>query len=284
MTAIAYVNGRYVPLGSAAVSVQDRGFQFGDAVYEVWPVRSGKLCDLAEHLTRLWRSLSELRIGAPMQEASLHVVLREAIRRNRVTNGLVYLQVSRGAAARDHVFPAASTRPTLVVTAKNLDAKKQAARNAQGVGVITTPDLRWARRDIKSVNLLPSVLARQAAKEKGAFEAWMVDASGHVTEATAANAWIVDSEGVIRTRPLSNDILAGVTRAVVMRVASERQMRILEAPFTVAEAHAAREAFLTNATGPVVPVVSIDGKKVGTGRPGPITQALSTFYLGGKPP
>jgi D-alanine transaminase len=280
MSAIAYVNGVYMPLKRAAVSVQDRGFQFADAVYEVWPIRDGRLCDMAGHMARLWRSLSELRIRAPMSEASLMAVLSETTRRNRVRDGLAYLQISRGAAVRDHVFPAPQTPPSLVITAKNLNRRQQIARAEAGVAVITTPDLRWARRDIKTVNLLPNVLARQAAKEQGAFEAWMVDADGFVTEATAANAWIVDAEGVVRTRPLSNDILHGVTRAVMMQVARAHQIRVAEEPFTVAEALAAREAFITSATNPATPVVAIDGKQIGDGRPGPVTRALQNLYLG----
>jgi D-alanine transaminase len=282
MSQIAYVNGRYTPLRAAAVSVQDRGFQFGDAVYEVWAVRQGRLCDQDEHLSRLSRSLGELRIPAPMADASLVVVLRETLRRNHVWNGIVYLQVSRGAASRDHTFPSPTPKPTIVVTAKNLDRRAQDARAAAGVKVITSPDIRWARRDIKSVNLLPNVLARQSAKERGAFEAWLVDGDGYVTEGTAANAWIVDAAGTIRTRPLSNDILHGVTRAVLMRLARERQMRVVETPFTVAEALAAREAFITGATNPVVPVVAIDDKSVGSGRPGAITLALRDLYLGAE--
>lgn len=280
MSRIAYVNGAYTPLTSAAVSVLDRGFQFGDAVYEVWGVRNGGLIDEDAHYARLQRSLREMRMAEPMSEAALRVVVRETVRRNRVRNGLAYLQISRGAANRDHVFPAPGVAPTVVVTAKNLPQAPIEARAKAGVKVITTPETRWARRDIKSVNLLGNVLARQQAKEAGAYEAWFVDAEGFVTEGTASNAWIVDAEGRIRTRGLSNDILHGVTRAHLIRIAQERQMQLLEAPFTVAEAKAAREAFLSSATNPAVPVVAIDDVSVANGRPGPVTLALRAAYLG----
>jgi D-alanine transaminase len=280
MSQIAYVNGAYVQVRGAAVSIQDRGFQFGDAVYEVWPVRGGKARDSQAHFARLWRSLAELRIDAPMGEAALRLVIREVMRRNQVREGLVYLQVSRGAASRDHAFPVPVPPPTIVITAKNLDARAVEARARAGVRVITTPEIRWARRDIKSVNLLPNALARQAAKERDAFEAWFVDAQGFVTEATASNAWIVDAEGSLRTRPLSNDILHGVTRARLIEVASELQMRVIETPFTRAEALSAREAFISSATNPATSVVAIDDKLIGDGRPGPVVTALHAAYLG----
>jgi len=281
MSAVAYVNGAYVPLRAARVSILDRGFQLGDAIYEVWAVRKGQLYDYDLHLARLSRSLAELRIAAPMSDAALGLVIREIMRRNRVRDGIVYLQISRGApSSRDHVFPPSGTRPTLVLTAKNLDQKAIAARGETGVKVITAPEARWARRDIKSVNLLPNVLARQAAKEAGAFEAWFVDADGFVTEGTSSSAFIVDASGVIRTRGLSNDLLHGVTRAMLLRLAHERQMRVSETPFTVAEAKAAREAFISAATNPAIPVVAIDGASVGGGAPGPIAKALRAAYLG----
>lgn len=280
MSRIAYVNGAYVPLAAAHVSIQDRGFQFGDAIYEVWAVREGSLYDAEEHLGRLKRSLAELRIDLPMSEASLMAIVREMMRRNRVTNGIVYLQVSRGAANRDHTFPSARVKPTLVLTAKNLDRRAIARRMEEGVKVITAPETRWARRDIKSVNLLPNVLARQAAKEAGAFEAWYVDADGYITEGTSSSAFIVDAEGRIRTRGLSNDILHGVTRAALLKIARERQMAVSETPFTVDEAFAAREAFISAASNPALPVVAIDGRPIGEGRVGDITRALQAAYLG----
>lgn len=279
MNGIAYVDGVYTALPTARVSIEDRGFQFGDAVYEVWPVRDGRLRDVDGHTARLYRSLAELKIAAPMSAAALQAVLRETLRRNKVQHGMVYLQVSRGRAPRDHTFPSPAVRPTVVVTAKPLNRSAQQARVESGVRVTTAPDIRWARRDIKSVNLLANVLARQAAKESDAFEAWLVDEEGFVTEGTASNAWIVDAAGILRTRPLSHDILHGVTRATVLQLARERQIKVVEAPFSVADAKAAREAFLTGATNPIVPIIAIDGAEIGDGRPGSITLALRQAYL-----
>jgi D-alanine transaminase len=283
MSRIAFVNGVYAPLAAAAVSIQDRGFQLADSVYEVWAVRDGRLIDAAQHMARLMRSLKELRIAAPMSENALFPVMRETMRRNRVQHGIVYVQVSRGAAPRDHVFPA-SAKPTLVVTAKNLDRVALAARAEHGVKVVSVPEARWARRDVKSVNLLPNVLARQHAKEAGAFEAWFVDDDGLVTEGTSSTAWIVDRAGALRTRPLSNALLHGVTRAVLLRLAHERQMHVAERPFTISEAQSAREAFISSASNPAVPVVAIDNVPVGEGLPGPVARALRAAYLGADTP
>jgi D-alanine transaminase len=206
------------------------------------------------------------------------------MRRNDAREGIVYLQISRGAAAeRDHVFPAASVAPTLVITAKNLNLANLAKRMREGVKVITTPEIRWARCDIKSVNLLPNVLAKQDAKEAGAAEAWFVDADGFVTEGSSTTAWIIDQEGRLRTRDLSNRILHGVTRAVLLREAQERQIPVIEQPFTPADVAAAREAFVTSAGNPVVPVVAIDGKPIADGKPGPIAAKLRDIYLGAQP-
>lgn len=279
MSAVAYVDGAYVPLSRARVSVRDRGFQFADAVYEVWAVRGGRLMDAEGHMERLRRSLSELRIAAPMSEQALWAVVRETVRRNRVSHGIAYLQISRGEAPRDHAFPDPPVRPTVVITAKGLDRRAIERRFETGVKVVTTPEIRWARRDIKTVNLLPNVLARQQAREAGAFEAWFVDERGLVTEGTASNAWIVDKDGCLRTRALSNDILHGVTRNTILALARERQMKVAEAAFTVAEAMAAREAFMTSATNPATPIVAIDGATIGDGAPGPVTNALRRAYL-----
>lgn len=280
MSRIAYVNGAYVPLRGAGISIMDRGFQFADSIYEVWAVRGGRMFDVDEHMARLQRSLTELRIAPPMSAASLMAVIRETIRRNQVRDGIVYVQVSRGAANRDHVFPAATTPPTLIITAKNLDQRAIAARAAAGIKITSAPETRWARRDIKSVNLLPNVLARQEAKEKGAFEAWFVDADGLVTEGTSSNAWIVDADGVLRTRALSQDILHGITRGAILKLAQDRQMKIEERPFTIEEAKAAREAFITAASNAATAVVEIDGARIGEGSPGPVTQTLRAAYLG----
>lgn len=280
MSRVAYLNGAYLPLRSAAISIQDRGFQFADSIYDVWAVRGGRMFDTGEHMARLQRSLAELRIAPPMNERSLIAVMRETMRRNRVREGIVYVQVSRGAANRDLTFPAPAARPTLVVTAKNLDRLAIVKRAAAGIKVISAPETRWQRRDIKSVNLLPNVLARQGAKEKGAFEAWFVGEDGLVTEGTSSSAWIVDAEGVIRTRELSHDILHGVTRSAVLKLARERQMHVEERPFSIEEAKAAREAFITAASNAATAVVEIDGVQVGDGRPGLVTQALRAAYLG----
>lgn len=280
MGRIAYVDGMYVDQARARVSIEDRGYQFADGVYEVWGVEAGRLLDHRGHLARLQRSLRELRIEPPMSEGALNVVLREVLRRNRLGDAIVYLQITRGAAPRDHAFPAPSTRPVVVVTAKPADWAALDAKAAQGSAVITCPDQRWARVDIKTVSLLPNVLAKQAARERGAAEAWMVDDQGHVTEGSSSNAWIVDAQGVLISRPLSDRILAGVTRATVLRIAADLQWRVEERPFTVEEAKGAHEAFNTAATALVSPVISIDGAPVGDGRPGPVAQRLRELYRG----
>lgn len=281
MNRVAYVNGAYRPLNAAAIQVEDRGFQFADAVYEVWGVRDGRLLDEAGHFTRLRRTLSELRIRWDMSDAALRAVLCETARRNRVRDGLVYLQISRGAAPRDHLFPAHAT-PTMVATAKSLKPDALEARARAGVAVISAPDTRWARCDLKTVGLLPNVLARQAATEAGAFEAWFVDADGYVTEGTASNAWIVDAQGRLRTRELSNRILHGVTRATLMALALERQIPVIEQAFTLEEAKAAREAFITSATNSAVPVIAIDGVPIGDGKPSPTALRLRDAYFGAR--
>lgn len=280
MSRIAYVNGAYRSMDAPLIDVEDRGFQFADAVYEVWGVRNGALLDTPGHLARLARSLGELRIRAPMSDGALLQVLRETLRRNRVRDGLLYLQVSRGAAPRDHAFPARAISPTMVVTAKRIARREIEARGANGISVVTTPEIRWARCDIKTVGLLPNVLAKQEAREQGAGEAWFVDHEGFVTEGASSNAWIVDAEGRLRTQPLSNRILHGVTRAAMMKFARERQIAIEERGFTREEAYAAREAFITSATNIATPVTRIDGRVIGAGAPGPMAQSLRDAYFG----
>lgn len=279
MSRIAYVNGRFVRHAEAGVSIEDRGFQFADGIYEVWGVLGGRLTDWDGHMERLERSLSELAMPMPMSQAALLAVLRETIRRNRVRDGIVYLQVTRGAARRDHAFPKPGTPLTVVITAKPMNLAAEAAKAAKGVAVITLPDIRWGRCDIKTVGLLPNALAKQAAREAGAYEAWLVDAAGLVTEGSSTNAWIVDDKGRLRTRDTGANILRGVTRKTLMALAAELQIPVLEEPFTVAEAQAASEAFLTAATAFVTPIVSIDGKPVGSGRPGPVAERLRSLYL-----
>ncbi len=279
MSRVAYVNGRYVPLAQACVHVEDRGFQFADGVYEVWAVFGGRLADARGHFERLDRSLGELSIAPPMSRAALTVVLRETVRRNRVEEGIVYLQITRGAARRDHAFPGPGVPATVVVTARALDFEAAGARAEAGVWVITRPDNRWGRCDIKTVGLLPNVLAKQAAREAGAYEAWLVDDDGLVTEGSSTNAWIVDRDGVLRTRSADANILRGVTRGSLMGIARAEGIAVSEAPFTVADALQAREAFLTAASSLVVPIVAIDGAPVGSGRPGPVATRLRSLYI-----
>jgi D-alanine transaminase len=274
MSRIGYVNGRYVPLAAASVNVEDRGYQFSDGVYEVCEVRGGRLVDERRHIERLKRSLLELRIAMPMSEAALGVVLRETIRRNRVRWGIVYLQITRGVARRDHAFPPSGTEPGVVVTARNMDFAVAERMAADGVAVISVPDNRWERVDIKSVSLLPNVLAKQAAREQGAREAWFVDREGRVTEGSSSNAWIVTRNGAVVTRHVDHAILKGITRTVVLDVLKEHGLKLEERAFTLEEAYAAREAFLTSASQTVMPVVRIDGKPVGNGAPGLIATAL----------
>lgn len=274
----AYVNGRFVRHAGACVHIEDRGLQFADAIYEVCGVLGGRIQDEEEHLDRLERSLRELDIAMPMARAVLKLVMRELARKNRIENGLIYLQVTRGTARRDHPAPVNPPRPTLIMTARPVDPAALVARRAKGVAVITRPDERWARRDIKSTALLPNTLAKTAARQAGAFEAWLMDGEGHVTEGASTSAWIVSGNGEIVTRDLSNAILPGVTRRVILEAAAGAQMRIVERPFTVEEARSAREAFITAATLGATPVVMIDGKPVGDGRPGPITQRIQELY------
>jgi len=275
---IAYVNGRYVPRAQASVSIDDRAFTFGDGVYEVCEVSAGALIEETRHLARLARSLAAVRISWPIGEESLRLVMREIVRRNRVRDGLVYLQVSRGAARRDHGFPASGVRPGLVVVARSLDPAVGAARAAAGVAVVTLPDQRWGRPDIKTLQLLPNVLAKQAAREAGAFEAWFVDRAGFVTEGASTNAWIVTPEGGLVTRQADEAILHGVTRAALIDVVGKLGLRLEERPFTPHEALGAREAFVSSATTIAMPVVSIDGQAIGGGRPGPVVAALRRAF------
>lgn len=279
MGRIAYVNGAYVRHGDAAVHIEDRGYQLADAVYEVWAMADGKLCDPEGHFARLERSLGELSIDMPMSRAALTQVLRETVRRNRIRDGLVYLQVSRGVAPRDHAFPVHPVPPAVVVTVKRVDLVAAEARASAGVGVTTTPENRWGRCDIKTVGLLPNVLAKQAAREAGSVEAWFVDSAGLVTEGASSNAWIVTEEGALVTRDTSANILRGVTRATLLEVARTENLRIEERPFSLAEAHGAREAFTTGAGALVLPVVRIDGRPVGDGRPGPVATRLRSLYI-----
>lgn len=279
MPRIAYVNGRYVAHSDACVHIEDRGYQFADGVYEVCEVARGYIVDSKRHLDRLDRSLSELRIDWPVNRAVLVHIMREVVRRNRVRNGLVYLQVTRGVAPRDHFFPAPGTRSALVVTAKRSDPAVLAAKAANGLKVITVPENRWDRVDIKSVGLLPNVLARQQAKEAGAQEAWFVDPDGTVKEGAATNAWIVTKDGVLVTRPADHGILRGITRTTLMEVAQKAGLKVEERGFTVDEAKSAKEAFITAATMVVMPIVAIDGLPVANGHPGSVALSLRDAFF-----
>ncbi|MEI9993574.1 MAG: D-amino-acid transaminase [Rhizomicrobium sp.] len=275
---IAYVDGRYEPHGRAHVHIEDRGLQLGDAVYEVCGIAHGVLMDVAEHLDRLERSLRELEIAMPMPRNALELVMRELVRRNRVRDGLLYLQVSRGIARRDHPIPSVPVRPSLILTARSISMVDLEKRQRDGVAVISRPDERWGRVDIKTVQLLPNLLAKTAARRAGAYEAWLVDDDGFVTEGSSTNAWIVDAAGQLRTRGLGNDILPGVTRRVILEAAATSQLEVTELRFALADALAAREAFISSATG-VVPVTTIDGKRVGDGKPGPVTRRVQELYF-----
>jgi D-alanine transaminase len=279
MSRIAYVNGQYVPHAEAGIHIEDRGYQFADGVYEVCEIARGNIMDMTRHLDRLGRSLSELKIAWPMERKALQTVIREVVRRNRVHNGLVYLQVTRGVAKRDHVFPSADTPPSIVITAKRTDPQASAARAAKGIKVITVPENRWERVDIKSVGLLPNVLARQQAKEQGAQEAWFIDPDGTVKEGAATNAWIVTKEGVLVTRPAETGILRGITRTTLFEVAKKLGLKIEERGFSVDEAKKAREVFMTAATTVVMPIVAIDGESVANGHPGTTTLSLREAFF-----
>ena len=279
MGRVAYVNGRFVRHGDAAVHIEDRGYQLADAVYEVWAVFGGRLGDAPGHFSRLKRSLAELRIAVPMSDAALTIVLRETLRRNRVVDGMVYLQVGRGVAPRDHAFPNPPVAPSVVITAKSIDLAASDLRAAAGVGVVTVPENRWGRCDIKTVGLLPNVLAKQSAREAGAYEAWFVDELGLVTEGASSNAWIVDAEGRLRTRDIQANILRGVTRLSVLGLIADSGLTVDERAFTVEEAKSAREAFVTGAGSLVLPVVRIDGAIVGDGAPGPVAKRLRELYM-----
>lgn len=278
MSRIAYVSGRYVRHAEAGVHIEDRGYQFSDGVYEVFAVRNGCLLDEAPHLERLQRSLNELRIALPMGLGALKHVLREVLLRNRLKNGILYLQITRGTAPRDHAFPAEHVRPELVVTARRLNETKLRQSLEKGVAIISMPDLRWARRDIKSVSLLPNILAKQQAKEAGAYEAVLVDGDGFVTEGSSSNVWIVDKDGKLVTRPDSHDILNGITRRILLKVAAAEGMDVVERAFSVEEARASREMFLTSSSAIIMPVVKLDGFPIGNGAPGLIASRLRDAY------
>jgi len=276
MSRIAYVNGSYVPEDEAKVSVFDRAFLFGDAVYEVTAVLDRRLVDFDAHLARLDRSLKEIALLSPLSHDALRALHAELIQRNGVDEGIVYLQITRGAADRDFAYPE-NAEPTVVAFTQSrpLIANPYAAT---GVKVITISDLRWKRRDIKSTSMLAQAMGKQEAKLEGAYEAWMVE-NGCVTEGTSSSAFILDAQGVVRTQPLGHHILPGVTRRAVLRLAALEGVSLEERPFSVAEALSAREAFMTAASAFVLPVVEIDGVAIGDGRPGPIARKFRALYI-----
>jgi D-alanine transaminase len=279
MSRIAYVNGQYVPHSSAAVHIEDRGYQFADGVYEVFAAIDGKLIDAELHFERLERSLAEIRMDPPVSRRALDLVMAELLRRNRVRTGILYLQVTRGVAPRDHGFPN-QVPASLVMTTRPMALPPDSTKFNAGIDVITVPEVRWGRCDIKSVALLPNVLAKQAARDAGAYEAWFVDDQGCVTEGSSTNAWIVDGEGNLVTRQADNAILNGITRRTLLSLATEAGVKLVERSFTVEEAMAAREAFISSSTSFVLPVVRIDGQPVGNGTPGLIAVQLEALYRG----
>ncbi len=278
MSRVAYVNGAYRPHGQAVVHIEDRGFQFADGVYEVWSVMDGRLADFDGHMARLNRSLEALKIEIPMTAAALGLVLRETVRRNLVREGIVYLQVTRGTAARDHAFPS-DAAPSVIVTAKPVDRARGQAMAAKGAAGVTQPDIRWDRCDIKTVGLLPNVLAKQAARERGAYECLMYDDMGLVTEGASTNAWIGDEEGRLRTRDTQGNILRGITREAVLKLVAAEGIALDERPFSVEEAKRAREVFVTAASAFVMPLISLDGVTISDGKPGPVATRLRDVYL-----
>lgn len=276
MPRIVYVNGAFVPFEEARISIMDRGFLFADGVYEVSAVVGGKLVDSGPHLDRLERSLREIEIAMPRPRGEIEEQMRELVRRNDLAEGLVYLQVTRGVAERDFPFPK-DVSPTLVMFTQPKNVVNNPVAET-GAKVISVPDLRWVRRDIKSVALLPQVLAKQEAVRQGAYEAWMVE-DGFVTEGSSSSAFIVTQAGAIVVRPLTNEILPGITRRSILALSKERGIDMEERRFTLEEAYGAAEAFLTSASAFVMPIVTIDGKTIGDGRPGPVTKRLRTLYL-----
>ena len=277
MSRVVYVNGTYCPRGEAAVHIEDRGYQFGDGVYEVFLVRSGQLFDFEGHLTRLSRSLREIAITPPVSDRALRMIIKRLVRLNSLKNGLVYLQITRGVARRDHKFPV-DAQASLVLTTKPLSISE----NTEGKSAITVPDQRWTRRDIKTIQLLPNCLAKQAAAEQGAYEAIMVMPDGTISEGSSSNLWMVDADDKLITRPADSDILNGITRLALQRIGSERQLKIEERAFTVEEALNAKELFVSSATSVAMPITQLDGQQIADGNPGRIALALRHAYLNGE--
>ncbi len=274
----SYVNGAYIPHKDASVHIEDRGYQLADGVYEVIACIHGHLADERGHLDRLQRSLSELDMNMPVQRNSLQFIMRELLRRNRLSNANIYIQVTRGEAKRDFPYPANSMGPSLVITTWPFQFDNQ-SKMEEGVKVVTVPDQRWKRPDIKTIALLPQVLAKQKAVEQGAYEAWMVDNEDFVTEGASSNAWIVTRAGTLVTRKATTDILRGVTRTAIDKIRKDLQIEMEERSFTPAESYEAVEAFSTSAVALVTPIIDIDGHKIGSGKPGEVTMRLYDEYI-----
>ncbi len=277
MARCAYVDGIYGDIDRPAIYIEDRGYQFAEGVYEVLAVRRGQAVDISAHLDRLDYSLAELSMGWPVSRAVLMHIVREIIRRNRIVTGLIYIQISRGVGRRDHVYPA-GLKPILVVTGRHMPAQARQKMLEKGTKIVTKPDLRWSRPDIKSTSLLPNTLTRNEARQGGYDDAWMVDNDGYVTEATAANAWIVDAKGILRTRPADRSILNGITRTVLLAVVEELGLTFEERAFTVAEAETAQECFSTASTLVIMPVTAVNGHAIADGKAGKVALALASRY------
>ena len=277
MSRIAYVNGAYQSMADAMVNIEDRGYQFADGVYEGILVYKGALIDLDPHIERLWRSLGELQMAAPMGKGPLGFVIREVVRRNRVQNGFVYLQITRGVAPRDHAFPEFSI-PALTITCKRLNSDAIEQRARKGVAASSQPDMRWGRCDVKSISLLPNILAKQAAREVGAFEAILIDDDGLVSEGSSTNIWMVSTSGELITRSTDDNILPGITRASIKPLCAAHQISFTERAFTLEEAMDAREMFLTSSTAGAMPIVTLDGCMVGDGKVGPVSLKMIDIY------
>lgn len=277
MSRIAYVDGAYMPHAAASVHIEDRGYQFADGVYEVCGLHDGVLLFEDAHLARLEQSLKALNIAAPMSKQALRLVLRETVRRNHIRQGIVYFQITRGQAPREHGF-GDDIKPVLVVTVRAISPQTTQAIHKKGIRIITQPDMRWARCDIKSIALLPNILARSAAQEANAQEAWLIDKDGFITEGAATSAWIVDKKGVLRTRPNGQAILPGITRQLILELVAAEKLDFAEQPFTLDEAYEAQEAFATASSVAILPIISINDKPIGTGKPGKISRLLLKIY------
>lgn len=279
MSRTAYVNGQYVPLSEALVNIEDRGYQFSDGVYEGVAVRHGVICDLEPHLDRLGRSMDGIQLEAPMARAPLRLILKEVVRRNKTRDGFLYIQVTRGVAKRNHAFPD-FVPPALTITCHRLDFDRLITLAKKGVAAHSTPDIRWGRCDLKTISLLPNILAKQEASVAGAFEAIMLDGDGYVTEGSSTNIWMVGADNTLITRSTSDNILPGIARHIVKEIAGELDLSIETRAFSLKEALAAREVFLTSTTSCAMPITIIDGKKIGAGQPGKVATALLKSFVG----